>query len=207
MVRRTAMARTGDTQVLTRIGFAQRWLDRAKRQCTEGNLTRTALTLVLAGAEVHHAIEATGAPAGVGTRRLTPFAFVLVSAVVASALLLASRWPVISGAASSPPPRLVRLSSSSGALLEAVGTAGSASRPASPSAAAGGPRSGRVVDAQVASPSATLLGTGHELPLGRTSGTAPIVVGSSHISMSELIDLVLTAERALRQEPAGTSSP
>jgi len=25
--------------------------------------------------------------------------------------------------------------------------------------------------------------------------------------MSELIDLVLTAERALRQEPAGTSSP
>src|SRR5438552_2838814 len=161
----------------------------------------------LAGAEVHHAIEATGAPAGVGTRRSTPFAFVLVSAVVASALLLASRWPVTSGAASSPPPRLVRLSSSSGALLEAVGTAGSASRPASPSAAAGGPRSGRVVDAQVASPSATLLGTGHELPLGRTSGIAPIVVGSSHISMSELIDLVLTAERALRQEPAGTSSP
>src|SRR5947208_9164943 len=207
MVRRTAMAGTGDTQVLTRIGFAQRWLDRAKRQCTEGNLTRTALTLVLAGAEVHHAIEATGAPAGVGTRRSTAFAFVLVSAVVASALLLASRWPVTSSAASSPPPRLVRLSSSSGALLEAVGAAGSASRPASPSAAAGGPRSGRVVDAQVASPSATLLGTGHELPLDRTIGTAPIVVGSSHISMSELIDLVLTAERALRQDPAGTSSP
>src|SRR5207249_4001221 len=83
---------------------AQVWRDRAKRQCTEGNLTRTALTLVLAGAEVHHAIEATGAPAGVGTRRSTPFAFVLVSAVVASALLLASRWPVTSGAASSPPP-------------------------------------------------------------------------------------------------------
>src|SRR5438552_1156624 len=147
MVRRTAMAGTGDTQVLTRIGFAQRWLDRAKRQCTEGNRTRTALTLVLAGAEVHHALEATGAPAGAGTRRSTPFAFVLVSAVVASALLLASRWPVTSGAASSPPPRLVRLSSSSGVLLEAVGTAGSASRPLSPSAA-GGPRSGRVVDAQ-----------------------------------------------------------
>src|SRR5947199_10793451 len=112
MVRRTAMAGTGDTQVLTRIGFAQRWLDRAKRQCTDGNLTRTALTLVLAGAEVHHAIEATGAPAGEGTRSPTPFAFLLVRAGVDSAVLLAYRRPVPSMAASSSPPPLVRLAAS-----------------------------------------------------------------------------------------------
>ena len=32
-------------QVVARIGFAQRWLDRAKRQCTDGNLPRSVVEL------------------------------------------------------------------------------------------------------------------------------------------------------------------
>ena len=44
-------------------------------------------------------------------------------------------------------------------------------------------------------------------PLSSAGGMSPVGIGSTHVSMSELIDLVLTAERALRQEPAGSSSP
>src|SRR2546428_8973141 len=115
-------------QVVARIGFAQRWLDRAKRQCTDGNLPRSVLTLVLADAEVHHALEAAGGPARAQTRRITPAAFMLVGAVLVSALLLASRGPAVSGVVSSPAPTLVRLSSSSGTLLEAWGESTATSR-------------------------------------------------------------------------------
>src|SRR3989442_12544360 len=110
-------------QVVARIGFAQRWLDRAKRQCTDGNLPRSVLTLVLADAEVHHALEAAGGPARAQTRRMTPAALMLLGAVLGSAFLLASRWPAVSGVVPSPAPTLVRLSSSPGTLLEACGPA------------------------------------------------------------------------------------
>ena len=40
------------------IGFAERWLERAKREVAEGYLARSLLTLLLTEAEVHHAREA-----------------------------------------------------------------------------------------------------------------------------------------------------
>ncbi len=200
------MAVKGDEQVLARIGFAQRWLDRAKRQCTEGNLTRSGLTLVLADAEVHHALEAAGGPARTQTR-MTPAALMLLSAALVSVLLLASRWPGESGVVSSSAPPLIKLSSSSGTLLEAMGALTAASRPIPISTTAISAGSGRASAARYPSPPGTMpQQTPRAQPLA-SGGTPPSSLGSSHISMSELIDLVLTAERALRREPAGSSSP
>src|SRR2546427_13044079 len=127
---------TGD-QVVARIGFAQRWLDRAKRQCTDGNLPRSVLTLVLADAEVHHALEAAGGPARAQTRRMTPAAFLLLGAALVSALLLASRGPAVSGVVSSPAPTLGAFAPAPRELLEAVGLSAAMSRSTPVSTAAG----------------------------------------------------------------------
>jgi len=194
-------------QVVARIGFAQRWLDRAKRQCTDGNLPRSVLTLVLADAEVHHALEAAGGPARAHTRRMTPAAFILLGAVLVSGLLLASRGPAVSGVVSSPAPTLVRLSSSSGTLLEAWGESIATSRSAPVSTAAGTDTSRRASTTRYPARAATLSDGAGLRPLSSAGGMSPVGIGSAHISMTELIDLVLTAERALRQEPAGSSSP
>ena len=193
-----------DTQVLARIGFAQRWLDRARRQCTDGHLARSALTLVLAGAEVRHALEAAGAPVRAQARRMSPTALLVVAAGLISAFLLAAHWPAQSGIITSPVPPLLRLSSSSGALLEAM-SALNAVPGSAPSVAGATVTSRRPPAPRYTGAPATLdtAGGHHSLATGGT----PVGIGSSHISMSELIDLVLTAERALRQEPAGTSSP
>lgn len=182
-------------KVVARIGFAQRWLDRARHQCTEGNLARGALTLVLADAEVHYALEATGAPVRPQMRRMTPAAL-LVLAVLIATLALASHWPVPSGVVSSPAPPLVRLPASSGKLLEAKSTLTAGSRPAP----------GPIVQSSTVTSRSTPAARDPAAPTTRDTGGRQSL-GSSHISMSELIDLVLTAERTLRQEPAGTASP
>ncbi|MDQ7842466.1 MAG: hypothetical protein QN141_03275 [Armatimonadota bacterium] len=53
--------RTGQ-EVVSRIGYAEQWLRRAKGQVAGGHLKRGVLTLVLADAEVRHAIEMAGLP-------------------------------------------------------------------------------------------------------------------------------------------------
>lgn len=200
-----------DERMLARIGFAERWLDRARDQCAEGNLARSVLTLVLADAEVHHALEAVGVPARARTRRPTPMALLLPTAL-AAALLLALRWPMDSGSvASTPAPPVVRLASTSGALLEAM--VPSLQVPAAPQVTTG--LAGRAVTAGPVSVRRRTPGAaGQPLeaprftrPSGDTSGHLTVGSGSAHISMSELIDLMLTAERVLRREPAGPSSP
>jgi len=192
-----------DTQVLARIGFAQRWLDRARRQCTDGHLARSALTLVLAGAEVRHALEAAGAPVRAQARRTSPAALLVVAAGLISAFLLAAHWPAQSGIITSPVPPLLRLSSSSGALLEAMSAL--AAVPGSAPSVAGATVTSRPPAPRYPGAPATLDTAGGHPSLA--IGGTPVGIGSSHISMAELIALVLTAERALRQEPAGTSSP
>lgn len=199
------MAVKEERQVLARIGFAQRWLDRARRQYADGNLARSALTLVLAGAEVRHALEAAGAPGRAHARRRSPMAFIVVTAALLSAFLLVSHWPGTPGSISSPVPSLLQLSSSSGALLEGMGGLTAASR--SSPARSGGSRvitPHRAQAAQHITPMAAIDLAGRQ-PL--SAGAMPVGIGSLHTSMSELIDLVLTAERALRQAPAGLSSP
>src|SRR3989449_4515150 len=184
---------TGE-QVVARIGFAQRWLDRAKRQCTDGNLPRSVLTLVLADAEVHHALEAAGGPARAQTRRITPAAFMLVGAVLVSALLLVSRGPAVSGVVSSPAPTLVRLSSSSGTLLEAWGESTATSRSAPVSTAVGTDTSRRASTTRYPARAATLSDGAGLRPLSSAGGMSPVGIGSNHMSLSELIGFVLTAE-------------
>lgn len=44
-------------QILTRIGFAERWLQRAREECLEGDMTRGLLTVVLADAEVRRLLQ------------------------------------------------------------------------------------------------------------------------------------------------------
>jgi len=44
-------------QVIERIGFAEEWLDRAKRHCEGGDVPRGLLTLFLANAEMTHALR------------------------------------------------------------------------------------------------------------------------------------------------------
>src|SRR2546425_1038490 len=136
-----------------------------------------------------------------------PAAFMLVGAVLVSALLLASRGPAVSGVVSSPAPTLVRLSSSSGTLLEAWGESTATSRSTPVSTPAGTDTSRRPSTTRYPARAAMPSDGAGLRPLSSAGGVSPLGVGSTHISMSELIDLVLTAERALRQEPAGSSSP
>src|SRR3989442_15243490 len=93
-LRRISMT-SSDEQMLSRIGFAERWLARARGQWPAGHHARGLLTLVLADAELRHAMETAG-----GARRRTrahpPTAATgfLLAAVVASPLLLIGRWPI-----------------------------------------------------------------------------------------------------------------
>ncbi len=204
------MAVNADEQMLARIGFAERWLTRARHQCAEGNLSRSVLTLVLADAEVHHALEAVGVPTRAPARRSTPVALLLTMAV-ASVLLLFLRWPMDAGpVATTPAPPVVRLASTSGVLLETMvpplQTAGSqvTMGPADQTATAGPVPVRRRAPA---APGEALEAPRVMQPSGDPRGRLAASSGSVHISMSELIDLMLTAERVLRRDPAGSSSP
>lgn len=195
----------GGEQVLARIGFAERWLDRARRQCTEGHVTRGVLTLVLADAEVHHALEAAGVPAA---RKRVPRrhpGVLALAGVAAAVVLLVSQWPADSPVVSTPAPPAVQLTSASGTLLEILEPASRVpagrvmigSTPGvTPADASGGPAGRGIASAAGPSEAGTTLRS--------AAADQPVAsVGSSHLSMPELIDLVLVAERALRTEPAG----
>jgi hypothetical protein len=204
------MAGTGDQQLLARIGFAERWLNRARRQCTEGNLARGVLTLVLADAEVHHALAAAGLPPKANARRVNAAVICLAGVALVSAVLLTSRWSAPSGTAmavSAPP--LVRLPSSSGALLEAMDVLTSTPQVAHSSAAAVGAsaRGSLLTPGPALTTTPRLALTGLLRPPGGPGSSLPVRIGPSHLSTTELIELVLTAERALRQKPTGFLSP
>lgn len=195
----------GGEQVLARIGFAEQWLDRARRQCTEGHVARGVLTLVLADAEVHHALEVAGVPAAPTRVPRRHPGVIALAGVAAAAALFVSRWPAEPPVVSTSTPPVVQLTSASGSLLQTLDRAsrvpaapamiGSA-RGARPADASGGPAGQGFASAAEPSEAGTMLRS--------AAGDQPAAsVGSSHLSMPELIDLVLVAERALRQEPAG----
>lgn len=207
---------THDQQVIKRIGFAERWLDRAKRQYQDGDVPRGLLTLVLASAEMTHAIRL--AHPAISTRRQWTVPVAVAAAATAIVLLALAGWPLWrpAPASSAPAPIVVTLSNRVGTLLELV------EAPPDPSAApvpqhaspqvtrrshAGMKRSARdterlavfatipvepvsvrVVQKQVPSPAPA---AGPVIP---PAGT---IVDYS-LSDEELIDLVLAAERILR---------
>lgn len=213
-------------QVLARIGFAERWLHRAKQQCAEGNVTRGVLTLVLADAEMHHAMEVAGAPRRAGGRRgsvARALAAFTVAAGVAVAVAMPWSAPADSITFNNPAPPVVRLATP-GDLLLAVS-------PAQPTAPvpASGPWNATVPSLPVAaamarSSAAIAPGTIHATverivsqaspdsiralpdPAGTSSGVTARVTAPL-LSMGDVIDLVLAAERALRSEPISLSSP
>jgi len=198
-------------QLLARIGFAERWLGRARAQCAEGNVARSVLTLVLADAEVHHALEAVGMPVRSRPRRAGSVALVLAAAALASGLLLAGRRPTDAGpAVATPAPPVVRLASSSGALLEAF--LPSVAVPAPPSHRSGSPAPSATAGPVGALRVAPVLAPPLEAPRaagssGVAGGTPTVSSGPAHISTPDLIDLMLTAERVMRQGPASPSTP
>src|SRR5260370_40641422 len=87
---------SNDEQMLSRIGFTERWLARARGQWTAGHHARSLLTLVLADAELRHAMDTAG-PRRRTARRPSPGIAVLPAAPRACALSLIKRSSI-------PPP-------------------------------------------------------------------------------------------------------
>ncbi len=196
------MAGRTDEQMLSRIGFAERWLARARRQWIDGNRTRSVLTLVLADAEVRHAMETAGTSGRAQARRPAAGAVLLLAVAVVAFLIV--RWPVTpEPVATTPPPVEVRLASTSGELRDVM------TRPALPLKTAA---SGRAVIRVTVSPAQSRRMT-EPLEVSRhalsahASGRPAVSVSPSSPSMPSLLDLVLTAERVLRRESALPSSP
>jgi len=207
-------------EVVARIAFAEQWLQRARGQVSGGQLTRGVLTLVLADAEVHHAMEVAGLP-GRPARHLRPaLAVLLVGLVVAVALGLArsAAGPAPSAVDAGPP--VLRLAGPGDDLLRitappavvpaaTVTTPRAAVRPAAPltvtNTPAGVPAPPAVASMPPASPPpaptvVTAAADGGPAPpasAGIGSVPPPVTV----LSPGDLIDLVLAAERALRADP------
>jgi len=179
---------SNDEQILSRIGFTERWLARARGQWTAGHHARSLLTLGLADAELRHAMDTAGARRRTARRPAAAMPF-LLAAVVASALLLIGRWSIAPHAvATTPPPPVVSPSfhSSAPMAMRAVPVhavvPGTAAQSESSQMAAPLPAQGQAYSASA---------SGHAASFRLPSRSRP-----------SLLDLVLTAERVLRQDPA-----
>ncbi|HEX4841001.1 MAG TPA: hypothetical protein VFV60_02435 [bacterium] len=185
---------SSDEQMLSRIGFAERWLARARGQWTAGHHARSLLTLVLADAELRHAMDTAGARRRKTARHPTAATGFLLAAVVASALLLIGRWSITPRVvATMPPPPVVRPSVLTGAPLA---TNAGPVHTVVPGTAARTGSSQMVVPPQAQSQVLSASASGPAASLRLPSRSRP-----------SLLDLVLTAERVLRQDPAGSSLP
>ncbi len=193
-------------QVMARIGFAERWLHRAKRHCGEGDVTRGLLTLALAQAEMHYAIETGGGRARAPRRAPTPA--LLAVGTVALAVVAAS-WlppaPPMHGVVASVP--IVKLVAPVGNWLELVQAPARPNSAALTRAAHAGqarpalhqPHASRSTALAVvpASSSAVAVPTPAALTVVPTPSAPPVA-----LSAVDLIDLVLAADRTLRKVPA-----
>lgn len=216
-----------DSQVVARIGFAERWLHRARTQCAEGDVSGGLLTLALADAEVRYALEAGGwRPAARHTvpsrrRRLGGMLAAAVAAVLGVVWVsLPGPGPTEAGEFDGPP--IIRFASTTGTLLSMVSVP-----PAGPVAqvSAAGVSSPRPVRAATrtglarsptpvtlrAAPAATPTGM-VRLATGQPSATAesstsgaltaltpaPGAPAPFLLSEADLIEVVLAASRALQ---------
>ena len=90
---------SAEHQILTRISFAERWLQRAREECLDGDVGRGLLTLVMADAEVRRLLQLAVPPAPRPRASMRPAvvvaAGVLIAALAALQLgVLAPRAPV-----------------------------------------------------------------------------------------------------------------
>lgn len=206
--------RAGD-QIVARIGFAETWLDRAKRQVADGNLARGILTLVLADAEVHHAIEVAGTPRPIAASRVpiaVPVLLLVLVAASAFGLTRSSADPALPPDAGAP---VIALASRVGSLLRLIPAPPEASpAPVEPvTAVTPAPRQVHPVRPSrraAVAPSAPVTAGSEVVPAVPASAppvspppepvvqvppqsTPPIT-----LTAGDLIDLVLAAERTLR---------
>jgi hypothetical protein len=216
---------TSDTQVLTRIGFAEGWLHRAKAQCADGDVPGGLLTLSLADAEVRFALEAGGWPQARGIVRSQPSRRWIPWLLLAAAAAVASAWtfrpaavPADAGIVDGPP--VVRFSSTIGAVLSAVSVPSAppasvqvsrpdvhprvqraVTRPAPRPAAAPRPRveAAPAVRAATTAVRTTTAGTPSVLTTpAPAAAPPPSPVTPFVLSEVDLIDMVLAANQALR---------
>jgi hypothetical protein len=115
--------------MIQHIGFAERWLARARAECTRGHVVRGALTLLLAEAEVHHAREAVTptsqeaevAPTPRLNRPLIAAAALMICVVAIILATGAGSGPLaVQDHALSPAPIVVRLRHDVGSVLSLV---------------------------------------------------------------------------------------
>lgn len=210
-------AEHADHQVVARIGFAQRWLERARGQVAAGNLTRGILTLALADAEVRHALEQAGARPS--RPRILRSTLGGAAGAIAALIALFAVWPAgepnSDAAAVDHAPPIVSLSPRVGTLLDLLSPAPQASpivavpRTHSPAAV-------REVSAPLPSlypPAIQSMPVSKQAPVQAPAQAspaqptpvvppAPTIVAVQpalpQLSAGDLLDLVLAAERALR---------
>ena len=202
-----------EQQLVDRIGFAERWLDRAKRQCRDGDVPRGLLTLFLANAEMTHTLR-TAKPVFAQRRQ----DFVWVSAIAAA---LALAWVVLASSAGAPGkftaegPTIVTLGGRVGSLLEFVEAAPQHSI-APVAVSAPGETQSKAVRRQRSLPRARLAPATSVIAVPKSAiavrpaaphPSTPVATSSSPAEAAvetgpdvELISLVLTAERTLRTQ-------
>ena len=180
------------------IGFAERWLARAKQEVTDGQLARSVLTLLLAEAEVHHARERT-LPAREAALPRPSIAMTILGTTALMVLLLAGRslfsprGEMVTGFTSAPAVVKFKQPGSTLALVPAVLTPEQTVAAPAPRAPAPLPRADRVWRS-AARPSRPAAKPRPVSP-AVTAPAAPVLV-----SDGDLIDLVIAAERSLRGE-------
>ena len=189
-------------RVVRHIGFAERWLFRARQECTEGNLVRGLLTLLLAEAEVQHAREVTLPSQAAVLPRPSAVAMVVGATGLVVLLLLAltgfpSEGELVTGASGGPP--VIRFEQPVGSTLALVPAVISSSQQTQPAwlrrARHAAPFEASPAESARASRVAARRATPAKRgvpPLAKTPGTSRLV------SDDDLIDLVLAAERSLR---------
>lgn len=202
-------------QVITSIGFAQRWLDRAKRQCLDGDVSRGLLTLVLASAEMGHALRMPAPTGALRRRRVVPAIALGTAAALAFAALAAWQGGPPAPAPSATAPAIVTFSSRVGALLEPMQVlpvqmtispvgqtvaAQATRRPAraTPPMRVDAPAYAARSVPDVPTPVAGAPPVPVSRPAAALSSLPAGTVGESGLTDGELIDLVLAAERILR---------
>lgn len=186
--------------LVRQIGFAERWLARAREEVAEGQDARGVLSLLLAEAEVHHARERTlPVQESVATRPL-PLVSILGGTLLAGLLLSGlalripsppvARWEV--PAALSPAPPIIRFKQSVGSTLALIPVVVAPIEQRAPASIRPLETAGRAVGEKrpVVRPAVNRVPVA---PAAAAPAAAPVLV-----SDSELIDLVLAAERSLR---------
>ncbi|MGH2452613.1 MAG: hypothetical protein ACRDF5_02470 [bacterium] len=182
------------------IGFAERWLVRARQEVARGDLGRGLLTLLLAEAEVHHARSGAVALEHAANRPSAVVTILGASALAAALLVgLAAALPQsdIAAVLPSSAPVMIRFKQPVGSTLALIpmvvapAPAAVISAPSQVSAAPGAPR--RLGPRRPPVRSATAAQSAPAI------GPAPLVLPVL-LSDGDLIDLVLAAERSLRGE-------